>query len=844
MRRAGLFNRTSALALHRVLRSSVRAGLAALMLLTTTPSLVLAQMTTLKRAAAAPPDDGLGPRDIMLQADLMSDDRDANIVTAEGHVEARMQGRTLRSDKLIYNRRTGETHAIGHAVVVNADGTSEYGDDMLLDDQFRAGLAYGFSARDQDNITLTAGVAVRRNETIDQLNDAVYTACTICAKDGTPKNPTWAIQASRITQDREHHVIYYRNAVVKILGVPVFYAPVFWHPDPTSPRRSGLLTPKLQYGARRGFSYEQPYLFVLSPSSDFTLSPQINTRVNPLMNTEFVERFYSGMLDVRAGYTWERDFDNHKFYGKETSRSFILAQGLFNIDRYWTWGFGAERVTDPTFFQRYSTPEVYTDRGPFPTSTNHLITQLFTRRQDDDTFVSVAAMDFQDLTVFGRNTDGSLIAESDKSFPIVGPLIEARYDPNEPVLGGQLSIQTSAVALSRNQPVVSINDPSSIQAPGAQQLILASSSNAGTLASIAATAAATKNSAVTALTYTDQRRASLEAKWDRTFTFDNGIQVQPFLQAHGDVYSVSNSTLYTFNNGVAVAHPGEDSVARGLATVGANVSWPFIRNFGTTSVVLEPLAQIAIAPSVGLNPYIPNEDSVSFEYDDTNLFSLNRFSGDDLLESGQRLNLGGRATVDWGGGREASFLIGRTFRAERDPVFDVASGLSGTESDWVTSLTANPIDGVSVFTRERLASGDFTLRHSETGVNFSVGRNNLSLRYDYNVSGYQIGAVTLNGVTNYVSQIGQTQDATISGQVFLTQRWGVGANVTRDLQENIFPLAQLDLIYLDDCLRIDLLYTHDQTYGNVIGTSDAVTFRITLATLGGTPANPNRAGAR
>jgi LPS-assembly protein len=840
------------------------------------PTLADAQVTAAKHATVAPPDDGLGPRDAMIQADTLIDDRDDNTVTAEGRVEARMQGRTLRADKLVYNRVTGEVHAIGHVVLVNADGTSEYGTDMIMDDQFRAALAYGFSMREQDNVTLTAGVAVRRNETIDQLNNAVYTACNICAKDGAPKNPTWAIQATRIIQDRERHVIYYQNFVVRILGVPVFYSPVFWHPDPTAPRQSGFLTPKMSYGARRGFSYEQPYLFAVNPSTDVVVSPQIDTRVVPLLNLEWVERFYSGLVDIRAGYTDESDFDNHNFYGPPSSRSYVLGQGLFNIDPYTTWGFGLERVGDPTFFQRYSIPEVYEDRGPFPTTTNHLISQLYVRRQDDDTFLSVAAMDFQNLTVFGRNTTkgepdyGSLISEDSKGFPFVGPFVEGHYNPNEPVFGGQFSLSTSGVVLTRTDQVVSISDPTSVQAPGAQQFQPASSSNLGSIEGIATTAALAKNNSVTALTYTDYRRASAQADWNRTFTFDTGIRVEPFLQARGDLFSVTNSTLYTFgvtpatiaaksnstvlNYGTAyaIATPGEDSIGRGLVQAGANVSWPFIRNFGSTSVILEPMAQVIVAPLLGVNPYIPNEDSVSFEYDETNLFALNRFPGADLVESGQRINLGARATADWGDGREISFIVGRTFRAEPDPAFDTASGLAGASSDWVTAINFNPVSWFSAYTRERLDANTFAIRRDDTGVNFSVGPDSLSLRYSYNISGYNITAVAPNpsvvdGVTlplNYVSTTSPTQDATISGQIFLTKHWGVGANVTRDLQENIFPVAQFDLIYQDECIRLDVLYNHDQTFGTTIGTSNAITFRITLATLGGTPSTPNRAGTR
>jgi LPS-assembly protein len=78
----------------------------------------------------------------------------------------------------------------------------------------------------------------------------------------------------------------------------------------------------------------------------------------------------------------------------------------------------------------------------------------------------------------------------------------------------------------------------------------------------------------------------------------------------------------------------------------------------------------------------------------------------------------------------------------------------------------------------------------------------------------------------------------------LTQHWGVGVNLARDLQENIFPVEQIDLIYQDECLRLDVLYNHNQTFGTVIGTSNSITFRITLSTLGGAQANPNRGGSR
>ncbi len=816
-----------------------------------------AQLQGNVRNRAAPPplaDDGLGPRDLLLEADSVAQDQPKNLVTATGHVQARYQGKTLRADSLVYNTVTGAAHAVGHAVLVNPDGSTIYGDDVTLDDQFRAAVALGFATRQVGNTTLTAGAAVRRNETVNQLNNAVYTACNICALDGRPTAPTWSISATRIIEDRQHGVIYYRNAVIRVLGIPIFYAPVFWHPDPTTPRRSGLLAPKIEYSRRRGFSYQQPYLFAINPSTDFVVSPQFNTRVNPFLNVRYTERFYSGMIDIRAGYTYSKEFNNQQTFDNDTSRSYILARGLFDVtpDKNWVWGFGAERTTDPTLFQRYGITNVYTDRGPFPADTDRLISQLYTVRADDTSYVSLAALDFQSLRAYGNQTEPGPnnttitlpegIFESSRSFPIVGPLIEARFNPPNEFLGGQLRFTASAVSLTRSDRVISVFDPAGVLVQGPQlqtSNTLAGIANAGNIAQISG------------LSYTDSRRASFGGDWRSSFTLDNGIRIDPFVVGRVDGYSIDNAmvirgasgstvsgvaTIATGASGGLIETPGKSTVGQISGTAGANVSWPFIKPIGSASIVLEPLAQLALSPVYRVNPNIPNEDSASFEYDETNLFSIDRFSGFDLLEGGQRLNVGGRSTIDWGSGQNASLLVGRTFRAQEDPQFTALSGLQGTESDWVVAATTQPIPGLSLFTRSRLDRDSFALRREEAGVTYGSSTFSASVRYDLNENGLQEiapGQVLTSGQAIGDTVIGRTEDLQVGGFFFFTRHWGVSANVSRDLQQNLFPIAQVGLIYDNECVRVDVLYTHDETYGNVIGNSNSITFRISLSTLGG-----------
>jgi len=831
-------------------RARMLALLAGALLLSAAPAVLAAPHKASSNKPAKPttpaPDDGLGPHDVYLEADDLIDDKLKSLVTAEGHVEVRYQGRTIRADKVVYNRVNGATHAFGHVVMITADGMITYAAEAELDDQFRAGLELGFSARLQDNVTIVANSAVHRNEMVNTFRQGRVTPCDICAADGSNKEPTFSIEAQTIVEDRNQEVIYYRHAVIRVKGIPILKLPFFWHADPTAQRVSGFLTPKIEYSKRRGVSYEQPYLFALTPSSELIVDPQINTAVNPELNLHYREQFYSGLLDIRTGFTHDQLFDSHgDKFGADTDRSYILAKGAWSIDPRLTVGFGAEQVTDPTFFERYGVRQLFQDRGPFLTDTDRLISQVYATRQDSQSYFSVAAIDYQSI----RDTVSNEVIQSydtASAFPVVAPLVEGRYDPTSPFFGGQLRLLVNAVALTRNNPVISVTDPTGLNPAGPQPFVPTGYTVTSTspcpvvLVGGKSETLPTRPTNAPSLTYTDSRRLTGEGDWRTDITLDDGMRFSPFLQARGDLYSIDDGVLATGPN-YATLEPSKSVIGRGTGTIGMDASWPFFRPLGSGSVILEPLIELAASPKAHLDPSIPNEDSASFTFDESTLFTINRFPGYDLYEGGARADVGGRATFDFGGGRGASILVGRVFRTEPDLVFNATSGLQGTSSDWVSAITITPLPGLSFFNRERNDADTWKVHEEEAGVNLSFGRATLSMRYQYNQNGVVqlqcstttcLSPFTGQQVINGTTVIGTTESAELSGTTYLTKHWGVFANITRDLQTRIFPVAQVGVFYQDECVRLDILYTHDETYSTVIGTSDAVTFRLTLATLG------------
>ena len=63
--------------------------------------------------------------------------------------------------------------------------------------------------------------------------------------------------------DVDNEVITYRDAVMEIFGLPVFYTPWLTHPDPTVRRRTGFLTPLIGSDSNLGQTLRVPYFIVL-----------------------------------------------------------------------------------------------------------------------------------------------------------------------------------------------------------------------------------------------------------------------------------------------------------------------------------------------------------------------------------------------------------------------------------------------------------------------------------------------------------------------------------------------------------------------------------------------------
>lgn len=759
--------------------------------------------------------DGLAPRAVYIEADAA--DRDGDLLQAEGRdgvrVFARFREHSLRAGRITYDFATGRATAERQVELIDPDGNVVTASLLELNEDLSTGFAVDFATRLEGGGSLMAATAVRRSPQVNALNYAVFTPCPICDENGEPRQPGLSIQAETIVQDEALRAILYRNAVFKVAGVPVLYLPVFAHPDPTVERASGFLMPTLNYDRDRGFSYEQPYLRVISPSEDLLISPQFNVEVAPLLNLQWRRRFADGAVVARAGYTHERNFGDFDANGDglpdipldREHRSYLLAHGRFDPDGPWRWGFTLERTSDKTLFDRYDIRDPYQDNGLYYGDERRLISQVYAERQTARSYLSFALFDMQSLRVAEANlaAPGLNVFESDGSLPLVAPLIEARWEPQAPVFGGRLRLRGSAVALYRDAYV-----GAPVLRPGA-----------------APPGAPAGASGV------DTRRVTAQAEWRRTLLSPSGVRWEPFIDLRLDLYSVGD---------LPSSLPSRSAtVTRGRASAGLDVSYPLVRRFASgADLVLEPMVQLSLSTRSDLDPRIPNEDSHTVELDESSLFRLDRFPGHDLYEGGARATFGGRASWRWGDGREAGLFVGRSWRAEREPGFRTPvaddpnrlfdpSGLVSEASDWVLQADFAPTSRIRGWAHAAL-DGSGSVRRAETTVDAGWGRRNqASVTYIVDRSDpYRdpLASPSLNRNYEFVQ---------LSAQQFLLGDWGVAVAGVADLERNEITRSEVGLLFDDDCFRFEIGFRRDNTRVRPSGPSEGVYLRLNLATFGG-----------
>lgn len=729
---------------------------------------------------------------MLLEADTLIYDNDAGTVTAAGGVRIEYAGNKLVAERVVYNRKTGRVHASGGVQIEDSTGIKFYSKEIDITDDFSNGFVNALRVESPDKTYFAAESGERKSNNLTTFNNGVYTACEPC-EEKPDRAPIWRVKAHRIVWDGKSKTVRFENSRFEFFGLPLAYFPVWEVPDPTVKRKTGFLLPGISYKSELGFGVNIPFYIALAPTYDLTLTGRYYSLQGFLGQAEWRQRFNNGSYSLKiAGINQNgpdefdpNTVDSGPIGEPNHLRGMIGTIGRFSINPRWTFGWDLLLQSDKDFANTY---QLNGYMAPVHRS------EIYLTGLNDRNYFDLRGMHFD---VQEPYLDTSPAARYQKQ-PWVLPTLDYAYIPDEPIAGGQLSINVNARQLKRDE-LDSI--PSVPVVRGVE----------GTTG-----------------------RVTAEAEWKKSIVTPGGMVISPLLAvrsdaSYADVTDGSISAIENDATKLGVASDVRSELYRYMATAGLEWRWPVLFSSVSSTHVLEPMAQIFARPdeqdvdTLG----IPNEDAQSFVFDTSSLFDRDKFSGYDRIEGGTRANVGVRYSGAYTNGFTMNAIVGQSYQvagrnsfASPDLVNAGAySGLETETSDYVGLVGFSTPFGLSSSISTRLDEQSFEVRRAEMKAGLNLSPVAVSAKYAY------IQAQPLYGFPE------DRHEVTVGGSLRFLENWRVFGSGTYDLTTNVLTNDSAGFGYADECFAYSMTFRETRNRITEEATQN-VGFNISFRTIG------------
>ncbi|VFU10732.1 LPS-assembly protein LptD [Methylocella tundrae] len=827
-------------------RSSARAWLAALLCLAL---LCLAAVSAPAAIAATerPPQPPAGqpPDKMFVEANELRYDTVKNTVAAVGDARVYYKGRVLEADRVTYDRKTGRVLAEGHAKLTETDGSILHGDQFDLTDDFRDGFIESLRADTSDKTFFSAPHAERIEGDTTVFNKGTYTACAACT--GSPdKPPLWRVRAKRIVHKNDEQMIYYEDASLEFLGVPLAYVPFFSAPDPTVTRKSGILSPHLIDRSTLGYGVGIPIFWALAPDYDLTFTPTALSKQGFLASGEWRQRFDIGQYYIRANGISQM---NPSFFptspwgsGNQTLRGSFESAGELAIADQWKFGWAFTLLSDKWFLNDYNVPSQTLSSNYIAETTS----TVYLTGQSNRGYFDLRGYYFEGL--------------STHDFQPQQPLAHPVWDYNKTIdidpanswgIGGEVEADFNLTSLSAAA--------ASYQSVGTQVLDNAYQMYNVCTNYVPGTVAGKCLLRGVGGEYT---RTTVDISWKRKLIDPIGEVWTPFAFAHvnGEWLDLNTTNSYTFSSSFGSSTFSNSSQLNFLGNrdvsfygafvpgVGLEYRYPFFAKLGFGSVTVEPIAQIIMRPNNPIGAFSNvNLDAQSLVFDESTLFDWNKYSGYDRFETGMRANYGGQFTLNFKDGGYINVIGGQSYQVAGTNSYATAdaanvglsSGLDTRASDYVGALSIAPNSAFSFTAKSRFDVNTFEPRRIDLVGNYNLGAWTGGIQY----ANYQAQPV----IGYYVRREGLS----LNSRYKISDNYFAQGNITFDMSRQFYPAALIGYTspgpfaiaafgmgagYNDDCTTFSVNYSsiyQDNGNGALIR-NQTVLLQLQLRTLGGT----------
>jgi len=671
---------------------------------------------------------------LSLISDAISYDKMSGNLIATGNVRVIYENTTLSAEKISYDKKNDELLIIGSFTINDGENIITSNNDAIINTKLRNGLIKGARAIIKEKLQISAQSLNQENVNYNIFNTVVASSCEICESNPTP---FWQIRARKIIHDKEKQKIFFKNARLDFLGLPILYMPALNIPEPEIERASGVLVPQFSTSDKVGFSTKLPYYLVLGDHKDLTLTPFIMSKNSFILETEYRQYTKSGFFEFTNAFSIKDNFNKGRLNG------FIEGDGTFALSKEYELDFNIDLANtidfkngEKPFKNNYDYAEPEDDR---------LKNTFDISKTTTDSFFQLSTSYTQSFRY--KDFDGDGLKEEDPNVPVILPEIYFRKYYKNSIFGGKYGLSAHSINLEN----------------------------------------------VSSGQYT---RIGGKLDWKRNWKTSSGLNFGTLTQFNANTYLTENDFY-------------KNAMPLGMI----EARYPLKKSNIKVSHMFEPIAQVIFSPD-RLSGYLNNDqttsDSTTAEFEETNLFSINRFPGFDEIESGLRANIGGQYILNEPNGWEFTTTAGRVFRQKNLKQFNASksTGLDKLNSDYVSAFSLSSPQNFKILTR-LLLDGSLDASKHETKLNYSTDKYTTDIGYVW------LDKQSVRNLDNHQHEVN------INTDYMINQNWKFSADWRQNINTHSPISGNFDIMFENDCAKLnfslDLNYDEqdrlDRTFG-------------------------------
>jgi len=336
-----------------------------------------------------------------LKTNIIKYNTKEKIISSDEHSTfADTEGNIVKSNMFEYQIDKNLFSSIGKIEVIDKDKNKYFFKEFHADTKSKEMIGSDVSVLlDNKNFGLTEESDPRFvsndifvSENKSTLSKGIFTVCKIRGKD---KCPPWSLNAKKIQHDKIKKTIYYDHAVLKFYGLPIFYFPKFFHPDPTVKRQSGFLPPLFTNSSTVGTGFGLPYFWAISNDKDLTFTTKTYSKENILFLNEYRQAFRNGFLTLDTSFT--KGYKNTDSKKTDGSRNHIFAELDFAMSEDPSYesnlSLKIQRTSNDTYLKAHDI-----NTGLVTSSNTNLENSFTYNFQKNSMYLDIMATTYEDLT--------------------------------------------------------------------------------------------------------------------------------------------------------------------------------------------------------------------------------------------------------------------------------------------------------------------------------------------------------------------------------------------------------------------------------------------------------------